>query len=119
MTMGLIKWIVLFLCAFCLAFIVIVTFSQAPFKQPVSAMIFTYHTASIPLYWYVIGALGLGLVVGLIATLYYGIILKAALYKKNKQIRELEERIVVLEKTPNTGAFSPSPQRTSFDEFSE
>jgi hypothetical protein len=113
MIMGFIKWIVLFLCAFCVAFVIIVTFSQAPFKQPVPAMIFTYQTASIPLYWYVLGALCLGLVIGLVVALYYGIVLKAALYKKKKRIRELEDTVGLLESAQNKNAVDPAPDAKS------
>jgi|WetSurMetagenome_2_1015567.scaffolds.fasta_scaffold215120_2 hypothetical protein len=95
--MAVFKWLVLFLCAFCMAFVVVVTFSQAPFKEPVSAVIFTYKTASIPLYWYVIGALGVGLIVGLIVALYYFIVLKHDVYKKNKTIQKLEETLAEME----------------------
>ena len=91
------KWAIVFAAAFCLAFIVIVTFSQAPFKQPVPAMIFSYQTKAIALYWYVVGALCAGLAVGLAVALYSYIDLKAALFKKNKTIRELEEKIMLLE----------------------
>jgi hypothetical protein len=97
--MAVLKWLVLFLCAFCMAFVVVVTFSQAPFKEPVSAVIFTYTTASIPLYWYVIGALGIGLIVGLVVALYYFIVFKQDVYKKNKIIRELEANMAKMELT--------------------
>jgi hypothetical protein len=95
--MAFLKWLLLFLCAFCMAFVVVVTFSQAPFKEPVSAVIFTYKTASIPLYWYVIGALGIGLIIGLVVALYYFIVLKQDVYKKNKIIRELEANMAEME----------------------
>jgi hypothetical protein len=91
------KWAIVFAAAFCLAFVIIVTFSQAPFKQAVPAMIFSYQTRAIPLYWYVVGALGAGLAVGLAVALYNYIDLQAANFRKNKTIRELEERIAVLQ----------------------
>lgn len=108
--MALMKWLVLFLCAFCFAFVIIVTFSQAPFKQPVAAMIFTYHTPAIALYWYVIGAVAVGLALGLAVALYYGIILKTALYKKNKRIRELEENLGDFENTRKKTNAAPDAQ---------
>ena len=95
--MAFFKWAIVFAAAFCLAFVIIVTFSQAPFRQPVPAMIFSYQTKSIALYWYVVGALAAGLVVGLAVALYSYIDLKAALFKKNKTIRELEEKIADLQ----------------------
>jgi hypothetical protein len=100
------KWGIVFASAFCLAFIIIVTFSQAPFKQPVPAMIFSYQTKSIALYWYVVGALGVGLAIGLMVALYSYIDLKTTLFKKNKTIRELEEKLAICnrnEKEPLAG----------------
>jgi uncharacterized integral membrane protein len=95
--MTLIKWVMVFVCAFCVAFVIIVTFSQQPFKQPVPAMIFTYQTASFPIYLYVVGALCLGLIIGLAVAFYQFITLKSAMYKKSKIIKDLEEKIAVLE----------------------
>jgi hypothetical protein len=107
--MTLLKWVVLFVCAFCVAFVIIVTFSQAPFRQPVPAKIFTYQTPAVALYWYVIGAVCVGLALGLVVALYYGIVLNASLYKKNRRIRELEEKIGVLEGEQSGSAISPPP----------
>ena len=87
------KWASIFIAAFCAAFVIIVTFSQAPFKQPVPAVIFSYQTKSIALYWYVVIALGTGLAVGLAVALYTWIDLRSALYKRNKTIKELEEKL--------------------------
>ncbi len=88
-----VKWGLVFAAAFCLAFVIIVTFSQTPFKQPVPAMLFSYQTKAIALYWYVAGALALGLIVGLSAALYTYIDLQTSIFKKNKIIRELEEKV--------------------------
>jgi hypothetical protein len=109
--MAFFKWAIVFAAAFCLAFVIIVTFSQAPFRQPVPAMIFSYQTKPIALYWYVVGALGAGLIVGLAVALYSYIDLKTALFKKNKTIRELEEKIALLqghEKEPAVPLFPES-----------
>jgi hypothetical protein len=105
------KWAIIFVAAFCLAFVIIVTFSQAPFKQPVPAMIFSYQTKPIALYWYVVGALAMGLAVGLAVAVYYYIDLQSALFKKNKTIRELEEKVANLqgqEKEPSAPLFPES-----------
>lgn len=102
--MNLIKWILVFVCAFCIAFVIIVTFSQAPFKQPVPAVIFTYQTAAVPLYWYVAGALCLGLLAGLCVALFNFIALKSAVFKKNKKIRELEDKVSILEHAAQNSA---------------
>lgn len=116
--MALMKWLVLFLCAFCFAFVIIVTFSQAPFKQPVAAMIFTYHTPAIALYWYVIGAVAAGLALGLAVALYYGIVLKTALHKKNKRIRELEDKLGDFEKPMKIPDPAAGPRTTMQSEDS-
>jgi len=84
------KWITLFICAFAVAFVIVVTFSQEPFKQMVPAVIFTYHTRPVALYWYVAGALAIGFAAGLGIVVYQYITLHTALYKKDRRIRELE-----------------------------
>jgi hypothetical protein len=109
--MAFVKWAILFAAAFCVAFVIIVTFSQAPFKQPVSAVIFTYQTAPIALYWYVIGALGLGLVTGLAVALYNYISLQATLMKKNKIIRQFEEKVALLQNPINGAAPENKPDQ--------
>ena len=86
-----------FVCAFCVAFVIIVTFSQEPFKQHVPAMLFTYQTMAFPIYLYVAGALCLGLIIGFAVAIYQFITLKSAMYKKNKIIKEMEEKIAILE----------------------
>ena len=96
--MAFIKWGIVFAAAFCLAFVIIVTFSQAPFKQPAPAMIFSYQTKAIALYWYVAGALAVGIVVGLAVALYTYIDLQASLFKKNKIIKELEEKVSLVQR---------------------
>ena len=73
-------------------------------------MIFSYHTPAIRLYWYVIGALGLGLVVGIAIAFYYYIVFKVTLFKKNKLLRELEEKIADLESAPDKTDIGPSPE---------
>jgi hypothetical protein len=95
--MAFLKWAIVFAAAFCFAFVIIVTFSQAPFKQPVPAMIFSYQTKAIALYWYVAGALGIGLAVGLAISLYTYIDQNAKMFKKNKTVRELEEKVSLLQ----------------------
>jgi hypothetical protein len=116
--MAFVKWGVVFAAAFSLAFVIIVTFSQAPFKQPVPAMIFSYQTKSIALYWYVSGALGVGLIVGLAVALYSYIDLKTTLFKKNRLIRELEEKVTLLESREKTPSDPIFPEQNSAAEDS-
>ena len=99
----------MFIAAFCVAFVVVVTFSQAPFKQPVPAMIFSYQTKSLALYWYVVIALGAGLLVGLSVALYTYVDLRTALYKKNKTIKELEEKLSLAHAQERLSTFASTP----------
>jgi hypothetical protein len=89
-TMAFLKWAIVFIISFAIAFVIIVTFSQPQFRVPVSALLFTYQTKAIPIWAYVGGALGLGLLVGLSVAAYYLVTLKAAIYRKDRQIKTLE-----------------------------
>jgi uncharacterized membrane protein YciS (DUF1049 family) len=93
--MAFVKWGTLFIIAFALAFVIIVTFSQPQFKQTASAVIFTYQTKQLPLYLYVAGALGLGLLVGCSLAAYYFLTLRAAIFKRDRQIKKLEEDLSI------------------------
>ncbi len=93
--MTFVKWAVVFLVAFALAFVIIVTFSQQEFKQTASAVIFTYKTRPLPVYLYVAGALGLGLAVGCSLAAYYYVTLKSAVFKGDRQIKKLEEDLSI------------------------
>jgi uncharacterized membrane protein YciS (DUF1049 family) len=93
--MTFVKWAVVFIIAFALAFVIIVTFSQPQFKQTASAVIFTYQTKSLPLYLYVAGALFLGLIVGCSLAAYYYITLRATVFKRDRQIKKLEEDLSI------------------------
>ena len=107
--MGLLKWALMFVCAFAVAFVMIVTFSQPPFKQEAPAMIFTYHTPAVALYWYVLGALCLGLVIGLSVAAYSMIISKMALLKKSRQCKELEQKVSAFERAQPQDPIAPPP----------
>jgi uncharacterized membrane protein YciS (DUF1049 family) len=91
--MGFIKWLIVFIIAFCIAFIIIITFNQPQFKVPVSALIFTYQTKAFPIWVYVAGALCTGLIIGLFLAAYYFISLKSVIYKQEKRIKELESQL--------------------------
>jgi uncharacterized membrane protein YciS (DUF1049 family) len=94
------KWTVVFLLSFALAFVIIVTFSQAPFRQTVPAVLFTYHTKALPIYIYVGSALCLGLLVGFSVAAYYFVALKTALYKKDRQIKKMEDDLDLAKAAP-------------------
>jgi uncharacterized membrane protein YciS (DUF1049 family) len=98
--MTFVKWTFIFVVVFSIAFVIIVTFSQTPFRQTASAVIFTYHTKSLPLYLYVAGALGVGLLIGFLTAAYYFITLKAAIFKRERRIKKLEEDLAIATQRP-------------------
>ncbi len=91
--MILLKWTAVFLISFAVAFVIIVTFSQPQFRVPVSALLFTYQTKPLPIWAYVGGALGFGLIIGLAVAAYYYITLRASIFKKDRQIKKLESEL--------------------------
>jgi hypothetical protein len=105
--MKMIKWGALFIGSFCLAFVIFATFSQEPFKQTAPAVIFTYQTPPVRLYWYVVGALALGLAAGLAVALYYYIALRARLGKNEKYLAELERRTAEMGSAPDASGDGP------------
>jgi uncharacterized membrane protein YciS (DUF1049 family) len=107
--MAFVKWGTVFLVAFALAFVVIVTFSQPQFKQTASVVIFTYQTKSLPLYLYVASALGLGLAVGCSLAFYYYVTLRAAVFKRDRQIKKLEEDLSVSVSSQNGQPSTDAP----------
>lgn len=92
--MRFLKWTVLFAAAFMMAWILIFTFTQDPFKSAVPARILTYNTPAIPVYIYVAGAFGAGLLIGLWVALYYYIIQKKQVYRKSKELGTAGEELV-------------------------
>jgi uncharacterized membrane protein YciS (DUF1049 family) len=84
------KFMVLFLIAFILAWIILATFTQAPFKTPVSAVVLWYQTPALPIFWYVAGAVCLGVIIGMLIMLspLWGAWTK--LRSANKKITQLE-----------------------------
>jgi uncharacterized membrane protein YciS (DUF1049 family) len=91
--MKLFKGILIFIVAFLFACILIFTFTQEPFKQLVPARVLTWRTPSIPIYAYVAGAFGIGLIIGLITTLYYYIVQQSKLHQRTRELREVEEQL--------------------------
>jgi uncharacterized membrane protein YciS (DUF1049 family) len=91
--MKILKWIVSFAIAFLVAWILIFTFIQEPFKVPASARILTYWTPAIPIYAYVAGAFGLGLLLGLFAAFYYYVVLQSKVHKSSRELHALEEKL--------------------------
>jgi uncharacterized membrane protein YciS (DUF1049 family) len=97
--MNLLKWVVLFIIAFVIAWVLIFTFTQHPFYEQVPARIFTYNTPPVPMYAYVSGAFGVGLLLGLTVALYYYITKQAEHFKRSRKIRALENELAELKST--------------------
>jgi len=99
--MTLIKWVMVFGLRFLRAFVIIVTFSQNH-SSNMFLQCFLRINVAFPIYLYVAAALCLGLIIGFGVALYQFITLKTALYKKSKSIKELEEKIAILEHTSSS-----------------
>lgn len=97
--MRLFKWILSFSAAFLVAWVVIFTFIQPPFKTRVPAKILRYETPAIPVYLYVAGAFGAGIVIsGIIGFAYFlGAQTKTARLKR--QVRDLSIELEELRRT--------------------
>jgi uncharacterized membrane protein YciS (DUF1049 family) len=115
MTMVFIKWLGIFLVSFAIAFVIIVTFSQPQFRVPVSALLFTYQTKPLPIWAYVGGALGFGLIIGLSVAAYYYITLRASIFKKDRQIKNLESELESGRSI--SGSLAPDPDPVGDDSF--
>jgi uncharacterized membrane protein YciS (DUF1049 family) len=113
--MKLIKWALVFLISFAIAFVIIVTFSQPQFRVPVSALIFTYQTKALPIWAYVGGALGLGLIVGCSIAAYYYVTLRATIFKRDRQIKKLEAELSAPQEA--AGPSAPTVESTGDDSF--
>ncbi len=91
--MKVLKWIVSFSITFLFAWVLIFTFIQEPFKAVAKARILTYWTPAIPIYAYVAGAFGIGLLLGLFAAFYYYVVMQRKVHQRTKELRELEAKL--------------------------
>ncbi|MFP4164992.1 MAG: LapA family protein [Chitinispirillaceae bacterium] len=92
--MGIVKWVAVFAVAFMAAWIMIFTFNQEPFSTRVPVIILGYRTPSIPIYAYVAGAFGIGLLIGVLAAAYYYLVGQSSIRKKKKEIKGLEDELI-------------------------
>ncbi|MGA2505882.1 MAG: LapA family protein [Chitinispirillaceae bacterium] len=92
--MRLLTWLLLFVIAFFIALVLVLTFTQPVFKQVVGARILTVETHAIPVYMYVLGAFIAGLLFGVCAMLSGYIRSKVESGRKSRRIRELEQKLV-------------------------
>lgn len=97
--MKILKWLLLFTIAFICAWILIFTFTQEQFKELASARILTYWTPPIPIYLYVAGAFGTGLLLGLFAAFYYYIVLQRKVHQSTKELHAVEEKLAEARRT--------------------
>jgi hypothetical protein len=94
--MNLLKWVLIFAFAFVVAWVLIFTFTQSPFAEKVPAKIFAYKTPAIPVYVYVTGAFGIGLLLGCSLAFYNFITGRIKIFKLNKKIHSLEGELTSL-----------------------
>jgi uncharacterized membrane protein YciS (DUF1049 family) len=111
--MKILKWLVVFIVAFLFAWILIFTFTQEQFKQVASARILAYWTPAIPIYFYVAGAFGIGLLLGLFAAFYYYIVLQSKVHHATNELHELEEKLAEARRTLEQCEMSRTPDTYS------
>lgn len=98
--MRFLKAAVFFAVSFAAAWVIIFTFIQPPFHQAVPAKLLWYQTDPYPIYYYLIGALVVGLAIGLAVTAYYYITLSSELRKARKTARSAQEELDALRGQP-------------------
>ena len=96
--MRLIYWGFVFIIALFIAMAVVLTFVQPEFNTTVGAQIFTYKTKQLPVYYYVIGAFGVGLIIGVLQALYTFFHTRAQIFHKNGRIKDLERQLADAER---------------------
>lgn len=95
--MRFLKWGIIFLIAFTVAWVLIFTFTQEPFGVKVAVRLPGWKTQEFPVYCYVAAAFIGGLLIGVLIGIYNFVIYKIDIRKKTKRIRELEQRISQIE----------------------
>lgn len=128
--MRLFSWMVTFIIALFIALVLVLTFIQPEFKTTVGAQIIAFKTRALPVYLYVAGAFAFGLALGVVQVMFTFIRAKAEIFRKNKMIRELEQKVADLERQiqavhakdvpreeppekPSTGEEGPVAQQTT------
>jgi lysylphosphatidylglycerol synthetase-like protein (DUF2156 family) len=96
--MRLIKGSIVFGVAFAAAWVIIFTFMQTPFQEAVPARLLWHQTPPYPIYYYLIGAFVLGLLIGSV-TLGYSYVTAFLDARRHKhEAREARERAEQLER---------------------
>jgi uncharacterized integral membrane protein len=104
------KWVLIFVVAFMVAWILIFTFTQPPFAQGVPAKIFTYRTPSIPVYIYVAGAFITGLLLGCSLAFYYFITGSMKAHKLSKKLNAAESELAIFKVSTEDHSALPPPE---------
>jgi uncharacterized membrane protein YciS (DUF1049 family) len=92
------KWALFFVLSFVVSWILITTFSQYQFRTSAPILVVTYQTPAIPLYYYPVATFAIGLAIGLTVAVYNYITLRAKIFQKNKQHKQLESEVEALKK---------------------
>jgi uncharacterized integral membrane protein len=93
------SWLLLFIIAFFIALVLVLTFMQPAFRVEVGAQVLAFKTRAFPVYLYVLAAFVAGLGLGAAALLFQFISAKTDSIRKNRRIRELEQRLAETERT--------------------
>jgi len=101
-----VTWLLLFMIALFIALVMVLTFMQPAFKQEVGAKILTIQTRAIPVYMYVLGAFLAGLFFGLLTMLPGYVRTRVESGRKNRRIRELEQKLVEAENAKGVASSS-------------
>lgn len=107
--MLLVRWLLLFIVAFFIALVLVLTFIQPAFKQEVGVQLLRYTTRPLPVYLYVLGAFVAGLGLGVTASIYGFVRAKATELRKNRHIRALEQELARLKQSEGEGAPAKKP----------
>ncbi|HEX2958601.1 MAG TPA: LapA family protein [Chitinispirillaceae bacterium] len=115
--MKLLKWVLIFVFAFVVAWILIFTFTQPPFAEGVPAKIFTYRTPPIPVYIYVAGAFITGLFMGCLLAFYNYLTGSMKAHKLSKRLNAAESELAVLKvSTENHNTSTPKEMPGKVDD---
>lgn len=91
--MKVIRFLLIFTSAFLLAWILIFTFIQPPFKATAAAKVLVWNTPAIPIYLYVAGAFLIGLAVGTALSLVNYVTLSSNLRHVQRECAELRGKL--------------------------
>jgi hypothetical protein len=101
--MKFLKWSLFFVFSFLVAWIIIFTFIQEPFRQVVPAQILAYQSPPFPIYLYIAFAFFFGLGIGLVVSFYQYVTLSAAVRREQRQMETLEEEYQALQRKCEPG----------------